>query len=311
MTNKPKLDELQKLLNKPLHPGLIERREGGRGEPYISTTTAITQANRIIGALNWYIEVIDHRLVKNDVEPIGYQCTVRIHIPSCDFQGEGIGFNALTTRDGKLLQTPESHDTAIKGAESDAVKRALRYLGDPFANFLYEDPAVRRAMANAAIPVVARRLNIDTQAAESLVRRPYSKLEDVPVNTSMGHYYGRDVKPNEHAEPVEDDATGGTDTHQPTHASPEEDHNHIPNDTPPPPDQTQENNTQEAGTQEAGTQQANAQQASPQEATQSDPAPQESAPPAQTTATTPGDSPPPSAQEHNDLDDEPDPFSPV
>ena len=304
MTNKPKLDELQKLLNKPLHPGLIERRETGRGEPYISTTTAITQANRIIGALNWYIEVVDHRLVKNDVEPIGYQCTVRIHIPSCDFQGEGIGFNALTTRDGKLLQTPESHDTSIKGAESDAVKRALRYLGDPFANFLYEDPAVRRAMANAAIPVVSRRLNVDTATAESIVRRPYAKLEDVPVNASMGHYYGRDVKPNEHAEPIEDDATGSTDTHQPTHASPEENHDQFPNDTPPPSDQNQE-------TPEAGTQEASAQQATTQEATQSDPAPQESTEPVQTAAPTPGDSPPPNAQEHDDLDDEPDPFSPV
>ena len=194
-TNNPKLDDIQRLLNKPLHPALIERRETSRREPYISTTTAITQANRIIGALNWYVEIVDHHEVKNDVECIGYQCNVRIHIPSCNFQGEGTGFNSLTTKDGKILQTPESHDTAIKGAESDAVKRALRYLGDPFANFLYEDPAVRRAMAQAAVPVVAKRLNIDQAAAEAVVLRPYHALEDVPLNTSMGHYYGRGAKP--------------------------------------------------------------------------------------------------------------------
>lgn len=215
-TNNPKLDDIQRLLNKPLHPALIERRETSRREPYISTTTAITQANRIIGALNWYLEIVDHHEVKNDVECIGYQCTVRIHIPSCNFQGEGIGFNSLTTKDGKILQTPESHDTAIKGAESDAVKRALRYLGDPFANFLYEDPAVRRAMAEAAIRVVAKRLNIEHVAAEAIVRRPYQSLEEVPLNTSMGHYYGRDAKPAQenNGEPAEQEDPQ-PDTRQP------------------------------------------------------------------------------------------------
>ncbi len=222
-TNNPKLDDIQRLLNKPLHPALIERRDTSRREPYISTTTAITQANRIIGALNWYVEIVDHHEVKNDVESIGYQCTVRIHIPSCNFQGEGTGFNSLTTKEGKIVQTPESHDTAIKGAESDAVKRALRYLGDPFANFLYEDSAVRRAMAEAAIQVVVKRLDIEYAAAELIVRRPYQSLEDVPLNTSMGHYYGRDTKPapekngepSEQEDPMPDESQ--QDDRQPVH----------------------------------------------------------------------------------------------
>ena len=217
-TNNPKLDDIQRLLNKPLHPALIERRDTSRREPYISTTTAITQANRIIGALNWYVEIVDHHEVKNDVECIGYQCNVRIHIPSCNFQGEGTGFNSLTTKDGKILQTPESHDTAIKGAESDAVKRALRYLGDPFANFLYEDPAIRRAMAEAAVQVVAKRLNIEHADAEAIVRRPYHTLEDVPLNTSMGHYYGRGAKPTpeNNGEPSEQEDPQ-PDNQQPVH----------------------------------------------------------------------------------------------
>ena len=289
MTNNQKLDEVQKLLNKPLHPALIERRETGRHEPYISTTTAITQANRIIGALNWYIEIVDHRMVKNDVEPIGYQCTVRIHIPSCAFQGEGIGFNALTTKDGKLLQTPESHDTAIKGAESDAVKRALRYLGDPFANFLYEDTAVRRAMANAAIPVVAQRLGIGKEEAENIIRRPYSKLEEVPLNTSMGHYYGRDFKPGEQGDHATEDNQHSTN--DPPPADPAQNPERLPDADPSPTDSTQEDNEPRT--------------------TPSDAAPQQGTQPNPTGQTAQEASSRTGVPEHDDLDDDADPFSPA
>src|SRR5690606_30092267 len=36
------------------------------------------------------------------------------------------------------IDTPESHETAYKGAVTDALKRTLRQYGDQFANRLYE-----------------------------------------------------------------------------------------------------------------------------------------------------------------------------
>ena len=179
-------------LAKPLLPALVaELNAGRRGDhDYIPIHVAITQANRIFGHGNWSTEIIKHEPMLNAAgEFIGYVCIARVKIPKLDVQYEGIGVQPLATNQGKIQDTSTSHDMAAKGAESDAIKRALRYLGDTFGNGLYEKEDERLPVARMAVSTLRRRLNCDEQEAEKIVMRGYRALSEVPISVSLSHFY--------------------------------------------------------------------------------------------------------------------------
>ena len=179
-------------LAKPLLQALVaEINAGRRGDhDYIPIHVAITQANRIFGHGNWSTEIIKHEPMRNAAgEFIGYVCIARVKIPKLDVQYEGIGVQPLSTRQGKIEDTAGSHDTAAKGAESDAIKRALRYLGDTFGNSLYEKEDERLPVARMAVSTLQRRLGGDREKAEREIMLGYNRLEDVPISVSLSRFY--------------------------------------------------------------------------------------------------------------------------
>ena len=185
-------DQVTDLLAKPLLPALVaEISAGRRGDhDYIPIHVAITQANRIFGHGNWSTEIIKHEPMKNAAgELIGYVCIARVTIPKLGVQYEGIGMQPLATNQGKIVDSATSHDTAAKGVESDAVKRALRYRGDTFGNSLYEKEYERLPVARMAISTLQRRLGGDEQKAEKAVMLGYHRLEEVPISVSLSHFY--------------------------------------------------------------------------------------------------------------------------
>lgn len=132
-------------LAQPLDPQLVSQRKGrgGRKFDYIEGHTAIHQANRIFGFGGWGYELVGDvtlRPVEQTDPRTGevtrtdaYSAVVRVTVPGAPSRTD-IGFQPVAA------DTPEDHETAFKGAVTDALKRALRSFGDRFGNGLYGDP---------------------------------------------------------------------------------------------------------------------------------------------------------------------------
>ncbi|MBI4313128.1 MAG: hypothetical protein HY681_15335 [Chloroflexi bacterium] len=133
-------------LAQPLDPSLVSSRKGrsGRSFAYLEGHAAIAQANRIFGYGGGGYELvgdINYREIKSvnaktgEVSITGMYCaTVRVTVPGVPPRTD-VGCQAVAE------DTPDGHDTAFKGAVTDALKRALRSFGDQFGNALYGDGA--------------------------------------------------------------------------------------------------------------------------------------------------------------------------
>jgi DNA repair and recombination protein RAD52 len=112
---------------------ISHRRQAGKELNYIESWDAIATANRILGYDGWSYTV-------DRLEPHGEVwialVTVIVHGPqggSISRQDVGVGIPAGGSK--------EAMETAIKGAVSDAQKRALRTLGDQWGLGLYDKDA--------------------------------------------------------------------------------------------------------------------------------------------------------------------------
>ena len=142
-----------KLLGEPLDPRLISHttdEEDGFKKSHLTGHTVIAQLNRIFGYGGHSWEVTSgpspiggqgRSVDANTGEilaPVGYACTGRLTVKtkSGPVSFDGVGVESLDG-DG----TFGAQDRAIKGAETDAMKRAARHLGTQFGLSLYFDGA--------------------------------------------------------------------------------------------------------------------------------------------------------------------------
>jgi DNA recombination protein Rad52 len=117
------------------------REQGGRKVSYIEGWHVIAEANRIFGFDNWTRETIELRCVAEKEREIGtrkdagwgvtYICKVRVTVGGVAREGCGAGHGI----DRDLGQT---HESALKEAETDAMKRAFMTFGNPFGLALYD-----------------------------------------------------------------------------------------------------------------------------------------------------------------------------
>ena len=131
-------------LGQPLEPALASQRKGrgGKSFDYLEGHIVIAQANRIFGYGGWGYELVGDVTLRQ-VETVnpqtgevkveqGYSAPVRVSVagalPRADI---GVHPVAEDTFDG--------HDTAIKGAVTDGLKRAFRSFGVQFGNGFYGD----------------------------------------------------------------------------------------------------------------------------------------------------------------------------
>ena len=144
-----------KELSQPLDPALVSSRRGREPHlPYLEGHVAIAQANRIFGHGGWGYEVVggvnlrDVQMINAETGDVrtshAYAATVRVDVPGAPSRTD-VGFHAVND------DTVEGHETAYKGAVTDALKRALRSFGDQFGNALYGDPAKAAAVKEAAV----------------------------------------------------------------------------------------------------------------------------------------------------------------
>lgn len=125
-------------LKQPLKASRVKSRsQSGRSVSYLEGYDVIDAANDIFGFDGWSYSV-------EGIEPLGgdekrrlYQAVVRVMVGSAIRSDVGHGISAG--------DSSEAQETAIKGAVTDALKRALRSFGAQFGNSLYDKdgPALR------------------------------------------------------------------------------------------------------------------------------------------------------------------------
>jgi DNA repair and recombination protein RAD52 len=132
--------EINDALSAKLDPAAVKSRtQAGRTLSYVEGWHAIAEANRIFGFDGWTRETVDCRMVAERERAVGqgtgwgvsYVARVRVTVGS--LVREGIGAGHGIDRDLGL-----AHESAIKEAETDAMKRALMTFGWPFGLALYD-----------------------------------------------------------------------------------------------------------------------------------------------------------------------------
>jgi DNA recombination protein Rad52 len=153
-----------KRMTAPLHPGgftpeqiqaltapldranVKQRSQSGRSLSYLEGWQVIAEANRIFGFDGWQRETISEKCVAEHQREVGrdkkpgwgvtYVCRVRITV--------GHAMGAVVIREGTGsghgidVDLGLAHESAIKEAETDAMKRALMTFGNPFGLALYD-----------------------------------------------------------------------------------------------------------------------------------------------------------------------------
>lgn len=119
---------------------VAQRAQAGRNLSYIEGWWAIAEANRIFGFDKWHRETVELRQLGEprlvgDKFRVGYMAKVRIEVfteERCIIR-EGCGFGSGIDKD-----QDQAHESALKEAETDAMKRALMTFGNPFGLALYD-----------------------------------------------------------------------------------------------------------------------------------------------------------------------------
>lgn len=135
-------DDTVQQLQAPLSRSAVkERKQSGRTLSYVEGWHAIAEANRIFGFDAWARETIDIRVVSEKPRKIGankedgwgvtYICKVRVDAKGVVREGCGAGH-------GIDRDLGQAHESALKEAETDAMKRALMTFGNPFGLALYD-----------------------------------------------------------------------------------------------------------------------------------------------------------------------------
>lgn len=149
------IDEVLDDLGQPLDRGRVKQVDtgGGRKADYLETYDIINAANRIFGYDGWSYRIIGG---PSYMEAAGVY-TAEVEVTVMDVRRADIGTNTLVQpRNGP--PQPSHHEMSMKGAVSDALKRALRSFGAQFGNDLYDKTpdAQQGQQAGAARPPQAR-----------------------------------------------------------------------------------------------------------------------------------------------------------
>ena len=157
-------------------PHVKTRVQSGRQLSYIEGWHAIAEANRIFGFGAWDRETVEMRLVSEQPRKIGqagrdgwsvtYIAKVKVHIND-HITREGWGAGHGIDADKGL-----AHESAIKEAETDAMKRALMTFGNPFGLALYD-----KEQANVGEPDRSSAPPRDQTTPEAIARQEKARKQ--------------------------------------------------------------------------------------------------------------------------------------
>jgi DNA recombination protein Rad52 len=129
-----------RLLSNKLNEKVVRTRQlGGKTLSYIEGWHVIAEANRIFGFDGWDRETVAAECIwqepKREPKVCAYAVRVRIRVRAGDTmicrEGSGVGHGTGAT-------LGEAHESALKEAETDAMKRAFATFGNQFGLALYD-----------------------------------------------------------------------------------------------------------------------------------------------------------------------------
>jgi len=176
-------------LAQPLDTALVSQRKGrgGRVFDYLEGHVVIDQANRIFGYGGWGVELIGdvtlRRIETVDAQTgevkvsLAYSAPVRVTVAGA-LPRTDIGVHPVTE------DTQDGHDTAMKAAVTDGMKRAFRSFGPQFGNSLYGDQSA------ANVPSKPQRVPVQAQTSGKPVQAqpkdPVRQAQSPPSTGSRG-----------------------------------------------------------------------------------------------------------------------------
>jgi recombination DNA repair RAD52 pathway protein len=144
-------DKASAELAKPLDAKAIRPPAPGKFGEYVDGLHVISEANRIFGRNGWSYEITRMEQASGQVFTLkgkegpyeqyrcAWFCTVRVTVDGVTREGAAVG-----TGNGKPENIGDVIESAVKEAETDALKRALRSFGNTFGLALYEKDKHRR-----------------------------------------------------------------------------------------------------------------------------------------------------------------------
>lgn len=137
--------ETKAALQAPLSRACVkERMQAGRKFSYVEGWHAIAEANRIFGFDAWTRETVEVKCVMERERTIGQQAKPGWGVSYIARVRVSVGFSERIVREGIGaghgidVDLGQAHESAIKEAETDAMKRALMTFGNPFGLALYD-----------------------------------------------------------------------------------------------------------------------------------------------------------------------------
>ena len=174
---------LTQALKQPLDSSVVkERDQSGIKLSYVESWYVIGQLNEVFGFDGWDRETVSLNLIQQDTNQKGTprvaytaQCVLTVRFPEGQVvKRVGTGFgNGFDSDPGK------AHESAIKEAESDAMKRAAMTLGHRFGLALYD-----KAKANVMDAGEAERL-LSKKAADRWKQLGGTKDQWMQLDASM------------------------------------------------------------------------------------------------------------------------------
>lgn len=145
-------DEATPHLKAPLDPDNIKQPPAGKYGEYVDALHVIREANRIFGYGGWSYGITRLELVSRieTAKPqvrVGYMATVKVTIGGVTREGSAVGSGM-----GHPDSEADHHESAIKEAETDAMKRAMRTFGNTFGLALYDKDKAKREVGKAPEP---------------------------------------------------------------------------------------------------------------------------------------------------------------
>ena len=169
--------ELKSKLN-PRH--ILTREQGGVQLSYLAAHHVIRRANEIFGFEGWTRETLDLAQLgsfetkvgrqKRDGWCVFYRAKVRVIVDGVVREGCGYG-------EGTFTHLGQAHESAMKEAETDAMKRALMTFGDQFGLALYD-----KEKAHVEDPRQAERRKAAEQWSDNFIK----SLEGLTFDEILG-----------------------------------------------------------------------------------------------------------------------------
>lgn len=136
---------ISEALAQPLDPKHVKAAPKGKFGDYVDAYHVISEANRIFGHDGWSYTVTRMQMVSEQVVSlkgrdgeydqarVGYMASVQVCVGGATREGCAVGSGV-----GNPNNLADHHEAAVKEAETDALKRALRSFGNTFGLALYD-----------------------------------------------------------------------------------------------------------------------------------------------------------------------------